>query len=219
MSDYPSDNHAHSQSSGYGHDHYPSSQRDFDGHHHGHATDSSGYGLGAAASASASAAAARQHLQTLRAAWLHELAAPELLPYEAAAVAYTTAAIERTQTRLDDASLTELPEPVDELRDLDLQRTIYVLKAYLRARLGKIQAHIFFLMGTPETPPAMFDRLSGPERAFAQRFFDEVVMRRLTRTVLGEMPKRFATLEEVDDAPNMQRTLEFLSAFFYRYLY
>jgi GINS complex subunit 4 len=64
----------------------------------------------------------------------------------------------------------EISKTVDDLMlsiyQMDISRTTFLLKAYLRTRLGKIENFVMHIIRTPE----LWERLSEQEQGYAQRW-------------------------------------------------
>lgn len=103
----------------------------------------------------------RLALTQLRQAWTNEKRSPELLRYEGACVDEISGLIRTKTTQLDN-----VPQDLKDIYQLDIDRAQYILKAYLRSRLFKIQKHgNFYLKNEPE-------KLSRAERRFAEKLKD-----------------------------------------------
>ncbi|CAI5469497.1 unnamed protein product [Closterium sp. Yama58-4] len=131
----------------------------------------------------------------LRRMWQNEKAAPDILPYE-------TDLVERTKTRLE-----ELEEVIDalkgdgrkamerELHMMDVDRTKYLLRAYLRCRIQKIDR--FFLHFAGEE--SYHSRLSEGEQRYCDRQVD-LVQAHLDRTALTRLPRRYQSILKQADS-------------------
>ncbi|CAI7748713.1 unnamed protein product [Closterium sp. NIES-54] len=131
----------------------------------------------------------------LRRMWQNEKAAPDILPYE-------TELVERTKARLE-----ELEEMVDalkgdgrkamerELHMMDVDRTKYLLRAYLRCRIQKIDR--FFLHFAGEE--SYHSRLSDGEQRYCDRQVD-LVQAHLDRTALTRLPRRYQSILKQADS-------------------
>mmetsp|Transcript_2460 Transcript_2460/g.5066 ORF Transcript_2460/g.5066 Transcript_2460/m.5066 type:complete len:234 (-) Transcript_2460:272-973(-) len=126
----------------------------------------------------------------LRKALSNEKMAPEILDFK-------TELLERLQVavQVEEKVLTERqPRPEDTLAtDLhwtSLNRAKYLMRAYLRTRIWKIENNVMHIL-MPEH--GLFERLSDHERDYATRYtgaLDE----HLQATVLSKMPERFQSL-------------------------
>ncbi|GMN55138.1 hypothetical protein TIFTF001_024260 [Ficus carica] len=92
------------------------------------------------------------------------------------------------------------------LYQMDLDRTQFLLRSYLRIRLQKIEKHMFHILKTDE----LFNRLSKEEKVFAQRSCDDLKMH-LEDSVLSRLPDNYQSIlkqsiisEEIDMVPKPQ---------------
>ncbi len=142
----------------------------------------------------------------LRMWWVNEVSAPAILPFQTHAVASLRHHLDEFTAILDAESAAANFSPLQEARVLDLDRSAYVYKSYLRVRLGKIHDSIITLSADSDAGAAARSRLSPAERTFAARYFQSVVQKRLQGALLADLPPRWAKLDEADDAPNLDRT-------------
>ncbi|GJP33016.1 hypothetical protein CLOM_g17589 [Closterium sp. NIES-68] len=137
----------------------------------------------------------------LRRIWQNEKAAPDILQYE-------TELVERTKTRIE-----ELEEVTDvlktdgrkamerELHTMDVDRTKYLLRAYLRCRLQKIDRFFLHLASDSD----YYSRLSDGEQRYCDRQVD-LVQAHMEKAVLLRLPRRYQSmLKQADssEAPDM----------------
>jgi hypothetical protein len=144
----------------------------------------------------------------LREAWIQEVGSPILLPYATDVMQQVRDITDTVQAELDELLFKENLNPIQEARDLDLQRTSYVMKAYLRTRLSKIQNHIFFI--TSEKGREMRKNMSDAESRFADSYMKNVIAKRLNKAVLSDLPKKWAGFDDIDDSPNVDGTASIL---------
>lgn len=145
-------------------------------------------------------AEAKSDVEILRRVWRNEKAAPEVLPYESLLV-------ERVREQillLEDTLSTSTGEASDELTlsmyRMDIDRAMFLLRAYLRIRLLKIEQFAMHILRTEE----LWERLSLQEQDYAQRYID-ILQKHMEQSVLSKLPfgyqsmLRQATSSEEDD--------------------
>nr|XP_027090828.1 DNA replication complex GINS protein SLD5-like isoform X2 [Coffea arabica] len=139
--------------------------------------------------------------ELLKRAWQNEKAAPQILRFEAALIQRS-----REQIKLM----------------MDLDRTIFLLRSYLRTRLQKIEKYVFHIQKTAE----LWNRLSRQEKRFAERCIEDME-KHLDQSVLSKLPssykshlKQSSSSEEDDMVPEPRldtyvicRSKRFLGAF------
>lgn len=133
-------------------------------------------------------------LAVLQQAWVSERACPELLNYETAAVSDLQQRIKERQGDLD--LLADSPTDsnmVLTLYQMDLDRATYILAAYLRTRLKKIERFASFIMQSDALEEK--DRLSPQEQEYAKDYF-ELLGSHLSSAFLDHLPKRFQQLND-----------------------
>ncbi|XP_076919528.1 DNA replication complex GINS protein SLD5-like [Bidens hawaiensis] len=157
----------------------------------------------------------------LKRSWRNEKAAPEILQFESDLVQRS-----REQLQLMEETVEELVSNDEDpltvsLYQMDIDRTLFLLRSYLRTRLQKIEKFMFHIQKTAD----LWDRLSPPEQKFAQRSIQDM-KRHLENSVLSKLPvqynshlKQTAASEEDDMVPEPKldafvicRTRKFLGA-------
>lgn len=132
-------------------------------------------------------------ISTLR----NEKMAPEILPYASDLVMELTSRVEDRQDMID-----ETEEAFDAIiYQMEADRIKYVLTAYLRTRIRKIQRFVFHVTSSSE----FLNRLSPAEYKFAKNFLD-LLGKHFDKSVLQLIPKRFRNLDEAAKAmprPNL----------------
>ncbi|KAI6653649.1 DNA replication complex GINS protein SLD5 [Oopsacas minuta] len=124
--------------------------------------------------------------QGLVKAWRNELFAPDVLSYKGD---YVECMLEVVKAMEDSLRGSEVPEIVRSLHQLELERVRYVLSAYLRKRLEKIEKYADY--NTVED----IDNLSGEERIFIREYIEN--MDRLFENVaLRHMPPMVRNLDK-----------------------
>ncbi|CAN1356393.1 DNA replication complex GINS protein SLD5 [Linum perenne] len=142
-------------------------------------------------------------VELLKIAWRNEKAAPEILPYEAALIHRIKEQIELAEQNVEISESNGEDPLTISLYQMDLDRTQFLLRSYLRVRIQKIEKYIFHIVKTDE----YFSRLSKLEQAFAKRCTDDMGAH-LKETVLSKLPdnyqselKQSTTSEEDDMVP------------------
>lgn len=146
------------------------------------------------------AAEASSDVELLQRVWRNEKAAPEILPYEKLLVDR----IREQILLMEDTLPTFAGETSDELKlsmyRMDIDRTMFLLRAYLRIRLLKIEQFAMHILRTEE----LWERLSEQEQDYAQRYID-TLQKHMEQSVLSKLPfgyqsmLRQATSSEEDD--------------------
>ncbi|PON93166.1 GINS complex subunit Sld [Trema orientale] len=92
------------------------------------------------------------------------------------------------------------------LYQMDLDRTQFLLRSYLRIRLQKIEKYMFHILNTAE----LFNRLSKEEKSFAERSSNDLKIH-LEESVLSRLPDNYQSIvqqsiisEETDMVPKPQ---------------
>ncbi|KAG6599762.1 DNA replication complex GINS protein SLD5 [Phytophthora cinnamomi] len=107
----------------------------------------------------------------MRALWVNELNAPEILPYNEEMVTEMLEQVRNQQEYVDSvyedrAQLTEEKSFVNKLYQMEIDRLRYMVSSYLRTRLRKIEKFAVHIL----SDPVRTQRLSLKERNFAQQF-------------------------------------------------
>ncbi|OVA16749.1 GINS complex [Macleaya cordata] len=148
---------------------------------------------------------AKTDVELLKRAWRNEKASPEILQFQEALVQRA-----REQTQLSEGTVEEYAEDgTDPLRvslyQMDLDRTQFLLRSYLRIRLQKIERYMIHISKTE-----LWNRLSKQERKFATSCTDNLG-KHLNQSVLSRLPygyqdilKQSISSEEDDMVPEPQ---------------
>ncbi|CAH8278959.1 unnamed protein product [Arabidopsis lyrata] len=156
-------------------------------------------------------------VELLKRAWRNEKAAPEILQYEGALVDRAKEQIELVEETIEDYVENGIDPLVVSLYQMDLDRTQFLLRSYLRVRLLKIEKFMFHNLKSEEAER----RLSEQEKVFATRFGVESVWnidsvkryvgcaddlaKHFEETVLLKLPENYQSvlkqslISEVDD--------------------
>ena len=129
------------------------------------------------------AAAAASDAALLKHALMNERAAPELLPYEADLVERVQLQLDHQEREIAEAERDRARELLRTIFTLELSRVRYMLRAYLRARLLKLERHVMHALDAPGARA----RLSPLEDAYAEKF---LVLQgsHLKRAVADQLP-------------------------------
>lgn len=127
-------------------------------------------------------------VEVLKRVWRNEKSAPEILAYEALLV-------ERVQEQiaLMEENFAAYAESLDDMMlsifEMDVNRLMFLLRAYLRIRLSKIEKFALHIMRTVD----LWDRLSPQEQEYAQKFVD-VLSKHMHDSVLGKLEKAYDSM-------------------------
>ncbi|KAI3515588.1 hypothetical protein L1887_14489 [Cichorium endivia] len=136
----------------------------------------------------------------LKRSWRNEKAAPEILQFESSLVQRS-----REQIQLMEETVGEFMQNGEDpltvsLYQMDIDRTVFLLRSYLRTRLQKIEKFMFHIQKTAE----LWSRLSRQEQKFAKRSIEDM-KKHLEQSVLSKLPDRYkshlkqSVISEEDD--------------------
>lgn len=114
---------------------------------------------------------------SLQSAWINEKLTPELLPF------HDTHAVQELLNTIDDM------ENPHHIVILQADRVRFLLNAYLRRRILKIQRFCMHILSTSAS-----ERLSDAEAVFAEQYVD-LMYAHLTESFLKNIPERFQALD------------------------
>ncbi|MCO5591751.1 hypothetical protein L7F22_045743 [Adiantum nelumboides] len=146
------------------------------------------------------AALASSDVEILRRVWRNEKAAPEILPYDHLLLQRIREQIHLMEDTLSAFIGAASDELTVSMYRMDIDRTMFLLRAYLRIRLLKIEQFAMHILRTEE----LWERLSQQEQDYAQRYID-ILQKHMEQTVLSKLPfgyqsmLRQATSSEEDD--------------------
>ncbi|MED6189636.1 hypothetical protein PIB30_097990 [Stylosanthes scabra] len=104
-------------------------------------------------------------VELLKRAWRSEKASPEILRYDTDLVSRLTEQIQLMEETVEEKS-TSGADPLSlSLYQMDLDRTLFLLRSYLRVRIQKIEKYMFHIRKTDE----LWNRLSKGEKDFTSR--------------------------------------------------
>ncbi|XP_047342210.1 DNA replication complex GINS protein SLD5 [Impatiens glandulifera] len=125
-------------------------------------------------------------VEILKRAWRNEKAAPEILQYEASLVQRSQEQIQLMEENIEESMGSGNDPLTVSLYQMDLDRTLFLLRSYLRTRLLKIEKYTSHIQKTAE----IWDRLSRQEQKFAKRCIDDIE-NHLDTSVLSKLPDRY----------------------------
>ncbi|KAI8555603.1 hypothetical protein RHMOL_Rhmol05G0185700 [Rhododendron molle] len=141
--------------------------------------------------------------ELLKRAWRTEKAAPEILQFEARLVQRSREQIQLVEGILEDLLESGSDPLIVSLNQIDMDRTLYLLRSYLRTRLQKIEKYMFHIHKNTE----LWNRLSEQEQKFAQRCIEDLEDH-FDKSVLSKLPDRYkssvkqSVISEEDDMGN-----------------
>ncbi|XP_059435213.1 DNA replication complex GINS protein SLD5 [Corylus avellana] len=145
-------------------------------------------------------------VELLKRVWRNEKAAPEILRFETALIQRTRGQIQLMEETIEEFSSSGIDPLTVSLYQMDLDRTQYLLRSYLRTRLQKIGKYMFHISNNPEVQ----NRLSEQEKGFAKRCTEDME-RHLEESVLSKLPDNYRDIlkqsiisEENDMVPEPQ---------------
>ncbi|KAF3456372.1 hypothetical protein FNV43_RR01022 [Rhamnella rubrinervis] len=145
-------------------------------------------------------------VERLKRAWRQEKAAPEIFQFEAALIQRIKEQIQLMEETVEDFAESGIDPLTVSLYQMDLDRTQFLLRSYLRIRLQKIEKYMFHILNTDE----LFNRLSREEKSFAERCSNDLKMH-LDENILSKLPDNYQSLlkqsiisEETDMVPKPQ---------------
>ncbi|XP_010914588.1 DNA replication complex GINS protein SLD5 isoform X2 [Elaeis guineensis] len=144
-------------------------------------------------------------VELLKRAWRNEKAAPEILQFEAALVLRAREQIQLLEETVEEFTENGVDDLVVSLYQMDLDRSLFLLRSYLRIRLQKIEKYMIHISKTN-----LWNRLSEQEQRFAKRCTD-IMEKHLEQSVLSRLPygyqsilKQSISSEEDDMVPEPQ---------------
>ncbi|GAA0145183.1 hypothetical protein LIER_05435 [Lithospermum erythrorhizon] len=165
----------------------------------------------------------RTESELLKKAWRNEKAAPEILQFEADLVERSRQLVQLMEETVVEYTSNVVDPLTVSLYQMDLDRTMYLLRSYLRTRLQKIEKYMLHIKTTPD----LWKRLSIQEMEFTHESIKHMQMH-LENTVLSKLPDIYQSLlqqspisgQDVDMVPEPQldayvicRSKRFLGSF------
>ncbi|EYU29677.1 hypothetical protein ABFS82_07G004600 [Erythranthe guttata] len=124
--------------------------------------------------------------ELLKSAWRNEKAALEILKFNEDLVHRSRQQIQLMEEMVDESSQNGVDPLTVSLYQMDLDRTMFLLRSYLRIRLQKIEKYVFHVLKTPE----IWARLSKQEQKFANRCGEDL-KHHLEQSVLSKLPDQY----------------------------
>ncbi|KAH9299352.1 hypothetical protein KI387_031034, partial [Taxus chinensis] len=145
-------------------------------------------------------------VELLKRAWRNEKAAPEILVCRHNLVQRAREQIQLMEDTIVASAESGADDLMQSLYRMDLDRTLFLLRSYLRTRLLKIQKYVLHILKSEE----LWNRLSEPEQKFAQKCTD-ALQKHLEQSVLSRLPYGYQSMlrqaissEEDDMVPKPQ---------------
>ncbi|CAI9097026.1 OLC1v1033317C1 [Oldenlandia corymbosa var. corymbosa] len=124
--------------------------------------------------------------ELLKRAWRNEKAAPQILRYEAALVQRSREQIKLMEETVEEFTSSGVDPLTVSLYQMDLDRTLFLLRSYLRVRLQKIEKYMFHIRKTTE----LWNHLSRAEQNFAERCIEDMEQH-MQQSVLSKLPSSY----------------------------
>ncbi|XP_022866270.1 DNA replication complex GINS protein SLD5-like [Olea europaea var. sylvestris] len=124
--------------------------------------------------------------ELLKRSWRNEKAAPEILKFEAALVQRSREQIHLMEETVEEFTRNAVDPLTVSLYQMDLDRTLFLLRSYLRTRLQKIEKYVLHIQKTTE----LWNRLSKQEQKFAVRSVGDLTQH-LEQSVLTKLPDQY----------------------------
>ncbi|RZC75001.1 hypothetical protein C5167_050477 [Papaver somniferum] len=144
-------------------------------------------------------------VELLKRAWRNEKASPEILQFQDDVVRNARVQIQNMEHTVEAYAGNGQDALTVSLYQMDLDRTEFLLRSYLRTRLQKIEKYMIHISKTE-----LWNRLSKPEQEFAKRC-KENMENHLKQSVLSRLPfgyqdflKQSISSEEDDMVPEPQ---------------
>ncbi|XP_022147485.1 DNA replication complex GINS protein SLD5 [Momordica charantia] len=128
-------------------------------------------------------------VEPLKRAWRNEKAAPEILPFEASLIGRIKEQIQLMEETIEEYSRSGIDPLIVSLYQMDLDRTQFLLRSYIRIRLQKIEKYMLYMLKSDE----LFGRLSEEERVFAERCCHDVKSH-FDESVLSKLPNNYQSI-------------------------
>ncbi|MQL71821.1 hypothetical protein Taro_004147, partial [Colocasia esculenta] len=144
-------------------------------------------------------------VELLKRAWRNEKAAPEILQFQKGLIQRAREQIQLLEETVEEFVENGTDDLIVSLYQMDLDRSLFLLRSYLRIRLQKIEKYMFHISRTD-----LWNRLSKEEQKFAKRCTD-AMEKHLKQSVLSRLPYGYDTIprqsissEEDDMVPEPQ---------------
>ncbi|KAJ7970174.1 DNA replication complex GINS protein SLD5 [Quillaja saponaria] len=130
-------------------------------------------------------------VELLKRAWRNEKAAPEILQFETDLIQRIREQILLMDETVEEFTSSGIDPLTVSLYQMDLDRSQFLLRSYLRIRIQKIEKYMFHIESTDE----LWNRLSREEKNFARRCTDDL-KRHLDETVLSKLPDNYQSVQK-----------------------
>jgi len=144
-------------------------------------------------------------VELLKRAWRNEKAAPEILHFESELIQRSREQIQLLEETVEEFMENGVDDLVVSLYQMDLDRTLFLMRSYLRIRLQKIEKYMIHIAKTD-----LWNRLSEQEQRFSKRCTD-IMEKHLKQSVLDRLPYGYGSIlqqsvssEEDDMVPEPQ---------------
>ncbi|CAA6668887.1 unnamed protein product [Spirodela intermedia] len=127
-------------------------------------------------------------VELLKRAWRNEKAAPEILLFEAGLVQRAREQIQLLEETVEDFVENGTDDLIVSLYQMDLDRSLFLLRSYLRVRLQKIEKYMFHISRTD-----LWNRLSEQEKKFSKRCVN-AMEKHLEQSVLSRLPYGYQSI-------------------------
>ncbi|KAK4796333.1 hypothetical protein SAY86_028659 [Trapa natans] len=128
-------------------------------------------------------------VEPLKRAWRNEKAAPEILRFEEQLINRVSEQIQLMEETVDHFTEKGTDPLTVSLYQMDLDRTQFLLRSYLRIRLQKIEKCMFHVLNKTE----LYERLSEQEKIFVQRSAEDF-KKHLDESVLLHLPDNYQSI-------------------------
>ncbi|KAL2337973.1 hypothetical protein Fmac_012419 [Flemingia macrophylla] len=128
-------------------------------------------------------------VELLKRAWRNEKAAPEILRFEFQLVSRLREQIELMEDTIHDKSTSSTDPLFLSLFQMDFDRTLFLLRSYLRIRIQKIEKYMFHIRKTDE----LWNRLSKEEKEFTEVCIEDL-KQHLEESVLSKLPATYQSI-------------------------
>jgi GINS complex subunit 4 len=134
----------------------------------------------------------------LRQLWINEKGSPELLFFDAEVVSVVQFNLQQEQERVEQAQIQGTDATRIMLVEMDISRLQFLVHAYHRVRLQKIERHAIYILMTPE----QVERLSSHEYEYLKSYVD-LFEKLMNDSFLHHIPERFQSLTDKNADINM----------------
>ncbi|TKY64381.1 DNA replication complex GINS protein SLD5 [Spatholobus suberectus] len=145
-------------------------------------------------------------VELLKRAWRNEKAAPEILRFESHLISRLKEQIQLMEETVEEKSSAATDPLSVSLYQMDVDRTLFLLRSYLRIRIQKIEKYMFHIQKTGE----LWNRLSKDEKHFTKTCIEDL-KQHLEESVLSKLPENYQSVlkqsvisEEDDMVPEPQ---------------